>query len=94
MSHQHQWQSTEAGTMAALAWYKCADCGVFGYVRNGILQRRPGKTAPRNVKAFRCSKGGCKGEAVERLKGLGPRGAYRWACAAHQTPPLELAASG
>ena len=67
-----------------MPWVRCKLCKIVGYVRHGVLSRRPGKLSPKSVTPFVCSTNGCSKHAVERLHGVGTGARHRWACLAHK----------
>lgn len=55
---------------------QCVKCGVVGY-------RKSRHGGGGRIELYKCSRPDCKGAAVRRMTGRGPRGAYIWACSEH-----------
>jgi hypothetical protein len=55
---------------------QCSTCGVIGY-------RKSRYGGGGRIELYKCSRERCKGDAVRRMTGRGPRGSYIWACTEH-----------
>ena len=55
---------------------QCSCCGVIGY-------RKSRYGGGGRIELYTCSRERCKGAAVKRMTGRGPRGSYIWACVEH-----------
>lgn len=55
---------------------QCTTCKVVGY-------RKSRHGGGGRIELYKCSHPRCKGDAVRRMTGRGPRGAYIWACTEH-----------
>lgn len=66
--------------------YQCQLCRAIGFKLNRF--GGPGMSPAafsRSIKLYTCSRYPCKGVAVRRMTGRGPRGSYVWACFEHGT---------
>lgn len=80
---EHDWRPVETPIDAGRRWYRCERCEVRGYAKGRFSVRAalPRGGRPPKVMPYRCSTDGCRGLAVRRLPGRGPRSCFLWACA-------------
>ncbi len=64
--------------------WQCQLCRGIGFRTNRF--GGPGNSPEglsKSIRLYDCSREGCKGVAVRRMTGRGPRGCYIWSCAEH-----------